>query len=315
MARVKRPRNRVLDYSVYLAVRLLVACCQALPVGAGYRIADLLARLMYHVDKRHRAVAFENLTHAFGAQYDDAGRDRIVRGVYRHFCRMIIEMLHIPKALSLMTYRRYIKLSGHEKILDRLLDGGPMIMITGHFGNWEMAGYLFGVFGFPPCSVARPIDNPYLDKYLRDFRQQTGQTLITKKGGGDQMVNVLEQGGVLSVLADQDAGPKGLFVDFFGRPASAHKALALLSLQHNAPIAVGGARRLGNKFEYEIVCEDLIDPSEWAEHPDPVRAITQRYTTALERLIRRDPEQYMWLHRRWKHQPRTKTPATQRDAA
>lgn len=311
----KRARNRAADYAIYLALRLLVAGCQALPVRAGYALADGLALILYRLDRRHRAIAHENLKHAFGTAYDDRQRDGMVRGVYRHFCRMIIEMLHIPRALRLETYRRYVTLTGHAPVLDRLLDGGPMILLSGHFGNWEMAGYLFGVFGFPPCSVIRPIDNPYIDRYLREFREQTGQRLITKKGGGDEMVEVLEQGGVLSVLADQDAGQKGLFVDYFGRPASTHKALALLSLQHNAPIVVGGARRVGDDFHYEVVCEELIDPKDWSDHADPVRAITQQFTSALERMVRRDPEQYLWLHRRWKHQPKPRVKATPAEAA
>jgi KDO2-lipid IV(A) lauroyltransferase len=292
----------MLDLLVYLLVRLLVATCQAIPMVIAYCVADALAWLMFKLDARHRSVAFDNLERAF-PELGLERREQIVRGVYRHFCRMIIEMLKLPKLVSLTSYRKYVQLSGHEPVLDRLLDGEPMIMVTGHFGNWEMAGVLFGLFGFPPCSVARPIDNPYLDQYLRDFRQSTGQTLITKKGGGDQMVEVLDQGGLLSVLADQDAGQRGLFVEYFGRPASSHKAIALLALQHGVPIVVGGARRLGNHFRYEIVCEAVIDPGDYATHPDPVRAMTQAYTSALESLVRRAPEQYLWLHRRWKHQP------------
>ena len=108
---------------------------------------------------------------AFGDQYTEAERDRIVRAVYLHFCMMLMEILHIPRKLHPTTWRDRITLVGHERIVDRLLKGGPLIMLTGHFGNWEMAGYLFGVFGFPPNSVARTLDNPYLDRYLRSFRE------------------------------------------------------------------------------------------------------------------------------------------------
>jgi KDO2-lipid IV(A) lauroyltransferase len=177
-------------------------------------------------------------------------------------------------------------------------------MLTGHFGNWEMAGYLFGVFGFPPNSVYRPLDNPYLDRYIRSFRERTGQTLIPKKGGYDQMLEVLQSGRVLSFIADQDAGEKGMFVDFFGRPASTHKAIALLAIEHRAPILVGYARRIGPGFRYEVGCEEILEPAELTGTADDVRLLTQRFTSAIERIVRRDPEQYLWLHRRWKHQPR-----------
>lgn len=303
---MKRRRNQALDYAVYLLVRLIVGIAQALSIEQSYAFAEFLAGILYRFDTRHRRVAMENLQVAFGDRYSLAQRDLIIRGVYKHFCMMVMEMLHIPRKLHPTTWRRRITLVGHEPVVDRLLSGGPMIMLTGHFGNWEMAGYLFGVFGFPPSSVYRPLDNPYLDRFLRSFRERTGQKLIPKKGGYDEMLHVLRSGQVLSFIADQDAGEKGMFVDFFGRPASTHKAIALLAIEHNAPIVVGYARRIGPGFRYEVGCEAMIDPSELTGSGDDVRLLTQRYTTAIETVIRRSPEQYLWLHRRWKHQPKPK---------
>jgi KDO2-lipid IV(A) lauroyltransferase len=314
MSRSKKPRPAALDYLVYLVARFIVAVAQAMTIEQSYALADALAALAYRVDKRHRVVADDNLRAAFGDDLDAEGRDRIIRGVYRHFFRMIMEMLHIPRKMHLETWRRRVRLVGHEPVLDHLLStrSGPMIMLSGHFGNWEMAGYLFGVFGFPPHSVARPLDNVYLDAFLRRFRERTGQKMIAKKGGYDDMLEVLRGGGVLSMLADQDAGERGLFVDFFGRPASTHKAIGLLAVEYNAHVVVGTAHRVGPGFDYEVRCHDLIAPESWADHPDPVRFVTERYTKALERAVRLAPEQYLWLHRRWKHQPkprRTRVPA------
>ena len=300
---MKRRRPAV-DYIIYLAARLFVSLCQAMSVERSYRFADLMAAVLYRCDARHRRVGMENLRLAFGGQYNEAQRDRIVRGVYRHFCRMLMEILHIPRKLHPTTWRDRITLVGHEPVVDRLLRGGPLIMLTGHFGNWEMAGYLFGVFGFPPHSVARTLDNPYLDRFLRSFRERTGQKMIAKKGGSDQILDVLAGGKVLSFLADQDAGQNGMYVEFFGRPASTHKSIAILALQHNAPVVVGYARRIGPGFRYEVGCDAIIEPDEWTGTADDARLLTQRYTAALERIIRRDPDQYLWLHRRWKHQPK-----------
>jgi Kdo2-lipid IVA lauroyltransferase/acyltransferase len=305
---MKKRRNRVVDYAVYLFVRLIVGIGQALTIEQSFALARLIARVFYQLDPRHVAVGVENLRHAFGDRYTEAERDAIVRKVYLHFAMMLMEMLHIPRKLHPETWRHRIKLSGHEAIVGRLLQGGPIIMLSGHFGNWEMAGYLFGVFGFPPNSVARSLDNPYLDRYIRMFRERTGQKLIPKTGGYEQMLEVLRSGGVLSFLADQDAGQNGLYVDFFGRPASTHKAIALLAIEHRAPVIVGYARRLGRGFHYEVGCSAIIEPDELPGTPDDVRILTQRFTTALEAAIRRDPEQYLWLHRRWKHQPKAKKP-------
>ncbi len=299
-------RRRSIDFLVYLGVRLIVGLGQMLTVEQSYWLARLIARIFYQLDPRHRAVGMENLECAFGDRYTEAERDQIVRRVYEHFAMMLMEILHIPRKLHPTTWRDRITLVGHEGVLDRLITGGPVILLSGHFGNWEMAGYLFGVFGFPPNSVARALDNPYLDDFLRRFRERTGQKMIPKSGGYDQMLDVLRDGGILSFLADQDAGQRGLFVDFFGRPASTHKAIALLAIEHRAPVVVGYARRIGPGFRYEVGCDAIIEPEEFNGTSDDARLLTQRYTAALENIVRRSPEQYLWLHRRWKHQPRPK---------
>jgi Kdo2-lipid IVA lauroyltransferase/acyltransferase len=117
------------------------------------------------------------------------------------------------------------------------------------------------------------------------------------------MQGILSRGGILATLADQDAGQRGLFVDFFGRPASTHKAIALLALEYSVPIVVSLARNLGRPLSYEMATEEVILPEEYQGRPDAVQALSQRFTAVLERGIRRAPEQYFWLHRRWKHQP------------
>jgi KDO2-lipid IV(A) lauroyltransferase len=301
---MKKQRNAVFDYAVYVATRLFVGVAQALTIEQCYALARFVAAIVYHVDKRHRLVALDNLRHAYGDALDDAGRDRIVRGVYRHFFMLIMELVHIPRKLHRTTWRQYIQLDGHGEVIERLLDRGPVIMLSPHFGNWEMAGYLFGVFGFPPYSVARTLDNPHLDRFLREFRERTGQKLIPKKGGYDQMLEVLREGKVLSFLADQDAGQNGLYVNFFGRLASAHKAIGILAIEYRTPVVVGYARRIGPGFRYEVGCTRIIDPWEWEGRRDDVEWLTQEYTSALEAAIRKAPEQYLWLHRRWKHQPK-----------
>ncbi|MFO0959631.1 MAG: lysophospholipid acyltransferase family protein [Isosphaeraceae bacterium] len=299
-----KKRRPALDYLVYLAIRAGVGLIQALTIEQSYAIARGLALVLYLVDRRHRAVAIDNLTHAYGDRYSPAERDRIVLQVYEHFCMLLMEIVHIPRKLHVTNWRDRITLKGHGPVIERLLDGGPVIMLTPHFGNWEMAGYLFGVFGFPPYSVARTLDNPHLDRFLRRFRERTGQKLIPKKGGYDDMLAVLKSGGVLSFLADQDAGQNGLYVEFFGRQASTHKAIALLAIEYRTPVVVGCARRIGPGFRYEVSCDRIIDPAEWEGRADDVRWLTQEYTSALEMAIRQAPEQYLWLHRRWKHQPK-----------
>jgi KDO2-lipid IV(A) lauroyltransferase len=117
------------------------------------------------------------------------------------------------------------------------------------------------------------------------------------------MEEVMRGGGIISTLGDQDAGQRGLFVEFFGRPTSTHKAIALLALEHQAHISVCAAHKIGEPMRYVIDCSDHLSHAELLAEPGGVRGITQRFTRAFERLVRLDPRQYFWLHRRWKHQP------------
>ncbi|MCZ2344300.1 MAG: lysophospholipid acyltransferase family protein [Bacteroidales bacterium] len=299
-----KSRNRVLDYTVYLVVRMLVCVLQAMPMSWAFACAEGLARLAYRVDRRHRAVAAENLRHAFPElAHNEAAIDQLVRGCYRHVCTLAVELVLIPRKLHLENWRRYASLVNGGPQLEGLLSPRPLLIVTAHFGNWEMAGYALGAVGFRTYAIARVLDNPYLERFLLQFRQKTGQTIIAKKDDFDRLTNVLQSGGKVATLADQDAGPRGVFVDFFGRSASAHKAVALMAIEFDAPMVVIGVPRVGYPMRYEIICEDRIDPRDYASRGDAVKAITQRYHAALERLIRRHPEQYFWLHRRWKSQP------------
>jgi KDO2-lipid IV(A) lauroyltransferase len=301
---MSKPRSRIVDFAVYLAVRVFVCIIQGLSLEAGCTLANIIAWLAYRIDRRHREVAMDNLCHALGDRTTAAERDAIVRSVYKHFCQVIIEISHLPRRMHPQNWRRYTAVVGGRRLVDCLLSDRPILLLTGHYGNWEMAGYVLGLLGFPIHSVARPLDNPYLEDYLRRFRERTGQKLLAKKGDFEKMQDILVQGGLLGTLADQDAGKRGIFVNFFNRPASTHKANAFLSLQYNVPILVSVARNAGRPFQYEMIAEELILPEDYEKHPDPVTAITQRFTSTLERLIREVPEQYFWLHRRWKHQPR-----------
>ena len=298
-------RSATLDWLVYLAVRLAVAVVQALPEDLAWAFAGLLARVAYRVDRRHRAVARENLRHAF-PQLDAAGVERLVKGMYRHLATMIVEMVLMPRKLharNVDDHVRYPNQGDFDRVVGWVNSGRPLLVVTGHFGNWEMFSYACGLAGFRGAVVARRLDNPYLDRFLTRFRVATGQEILDKNRDYDAIQRLLASGGYLGLVGDQDAGQRGVFVDFFGRPASTFKSIALLSLEYGAPVLVFGAYRRGAPLCYDLCLADVILPEEHAPERDPVRGITERYTRALERLVRLAPEQYFWLHRRWKHQP------------
>lgn len=301
----KKPRNRLADYAAYVAVRVVVCVLQALPLRISLGFARVLAWLVYQVDKRHREVARDNLRHAFPERCADPVEcDRLVRACYRHFLTVVVEIAVLPRKLWVYNWRLSNRVERFERLITPLLGDRPVLLVTAHFGNWEMAGYATGVTGLKTYAIARVLDNPYLHKFLLKFRQRTGQTILSKSGDFDRITAALESGAAVATLGDQDAGPKGLFVDFFNRPASTHKAVALLALQHDAVMVVVGAPRVGTPMRYAWEIEDVIDPRDYAgRRANAVKAITVRFTQGIERMVRKYPEQYFWLHRRWKHQP------------
>jgi KDO2-lipid IV(A) lauroyltransferase len=300
-----KPRNPAADYAIYLTVRLFICVIQALPLAAALAFADGLAWLAYRLDHRHRKVAADNIGHAFPGLSATA-IDRRVRAVFRHFCRLVIEITFLPRKMHTANWPKYVEMTDPRRFVDRLLSRRPVLLLTGHFGNWEMGGWTLGLLGFRSYAVARTLDNPHLNAFLGRFRRGTGQEIISKGGGFERMKTILAAGGIIATLADQDAGQKGLFVDFFGRPASTHKGVVLLALEHQVPMVVLGVRQNGRPLDYQIVIGDVIMPEDYEGRPDPVREMTQRFTTALEQIIRTAPGQYFWLHRRWKHEPKAK---------
>ena len=298
-----RQRSRALDCAVYLLVRMGVCIVQALPWDAALALVDPLAWLMRRFNRRHRQVALENLSFAF-PELSPAARATLVQDCYRHFATMIVEIIRLPRLLHRRTLGHYVQ-HGREfqQVFDWIHQGRPLIVVSGHLGNWEVLSYVAGLFGCYGASVARRLDNAYLHRFITRFRSKAGQVLLDKSGDGRRMVDFLRRGSWLAFVADQDAGPRGVFVDFFGRPASTFKSIAQLSLEYAAPVVVMGAVRIGQPMSYWLCVEDVIEPEAYRAARDAVRSITQRYTGALERMVRRHPEQYFWLHRRWKHQP------------
>jgi len=292
-------RKHVVDYLAYLLVRVLIAVVQALDIRSGQKLARRLAWLFADVLKLRGKVVDENLAHAF-PELDADQRRELARDMWEHLFLLVLEVAHAARKVHETNWRDYVRLRNVEPLVRLLLSDRPVIIITGHFGNFEVGGTMLGILGFPTHTVARNLDNPYLDRFVARWRSSTGQHLIPKNGGYDQILEVLSQAGTLSFLADQYAGPKGCWVEFFGRPASTHKAIALLAVEHDAPMAVCVARRLREPLKIEMHAVDILDPREDRPETSSVRAMTQWYTSRLEEMIRLSPEQYWWLHRRWK---------------
>jgi Kdo2-lipid IVA lauroyltransferase/acyltransferase len=289
----------LLDYLVYVVVRVLICVAQSATVETGATVARALAWFMGDVLRLRRSVVDDNLRHAF-AELSDAERRRLARRMWEHLFLLVLEVAHSPRKIHDTNWRHHVRLNNVAPLVEALLGDRPTMLVTAHFGNFEVAGFTLGLLGFPTYSVARTLDNPYLDRFVNQFRGMTGQYIIPKKGGYDQILDVLGDGQALAFLADQYAGPKGCWVEFFGRPASAHKAIALLSLENDAPMIVCAGRRLDRPMQFEMRVTGIADPREAGDEVGSLRQLTQWYTSRLEELIRLSPEQYWWVHRRWR---------------
>ena len=301
--------RQLFEYAFFLTMLFVVKC---LPVRATVAMADGMAWFVHHVVPKkwtRYAISRDNLRQAFGESTPDKEIDRIIHGMWRHLFRMVCEMVQLPRRFRLANCSEVLDFERRNDCVRALCSGRPVLFLGGHFGNWEISVNTFGHFGFPMGVVARPLDNPYLHKWFKDFRESTGNSLILKHGAGSELSEIMEQGGMASLLCDQDAGRTGVFVDFFGRPASTFKSIALLALQYNALVVVGGAFRLPDAAQrdarwvrFNLATQDVIDPADY-QGSNGIAELTQRFTSSLEDLIRKAPEQYFWVHRRWKSPP------------
>ena len=302
----QKPRNKLIDLLQYLALRATGTCVQMFSIDTALYVGRLLGDLVYWSFHVHRARALANLRLAFGPKVSDRWIRHTARQSFRHLGMLVIEVLYAPRLVKLNTAFRYIRMQDMSACLHLLAQDRPAIIVTGHYGNWELASFAFAAMGLTSYSVARHLPNPYIHGYVFGLREKTGQRFLTKKGATASVTAVLSANQIVCFLADQDAGARGLFVDFFGRPASTFRSIALLARAYNAPIIVGASTRLGQKFRYEFHIEEIIYPEQWQSQSDEVVWITATYTKAIERLARRCPEQYLWVHRRWKSKPRNK---------
>lgn len=294
-----------LAWLLYIAVRAAFAVMQVFPIDWNLQTAQILAKIWAVVMPRHRQRAVANLSAAFGRAYPMSRISRLADHCLESVTMFVVEAICLPRLINAFTWSRYIELVNFDDALRLILGGKGVIFVTGHYGSFEVMGHLLAALGFDMTAVMRPLDNAYLNRFMVASRRTHGLTLLDKKGAMSSAEGLLADGALLAFIGDQDAGRKGIFVDFFGRPASTYKSIALLAMATGAPIVVGYARRRGNVARYEVGVQRIIDRHEWEQQADPLRWITQEYTSAIESFVREAPEQYLWIHRRWKSRPKS----------
>lgn len=308
--RKKKEHNPVTDLLIYLALRILVVFLYLFDVETNLNTACFLGRLLWKYYHRGRNRALENLRASF-PEKDEKWIWEVGRRSFEHIVMLAVDVLFTPRLVKRHNWRNYSRYKNAERTKWLMQEGRGLLIVGGHYSNFEIVGYLMGLFGFNVYSIARPLDNKFINNYLYGVRRRMGQKIIDKKGAAKLMGQAASTGATLCFVADQDAGKKGIFVDFFGRKASTYKSIGLIAITNNIPIVVGYSRRIGNHFYFELGVNRIIFPEEWADKEDPLEWITVEYTKAIENFVREDPSQYWWLHRRWKHRPKTEAPEQQ----
>jgi Kdo2-lipid IVA lauroyltransferase/acyltransferase len=280
---------------------LIAALVGWLPRSVMLALAHGLGRVWAACDGRHLAIAADNLRQAF-PDWDEARIARTARGVYAHFGAIMVDLLWLGRR-SRDEILSIVEWEGCEHYEAAKASGSGMLFVLGHLGNWEVLGVAHGYVHEPAGVIARPLDNPALDERLTSFRRRGGNIVISKWQALQQTLRLIRVGKGVAVLIDQNVQEKdGIFVRFFGRPAATTTVAAAVALKTGCILVPVRTRLLPNghyRFSYEA-------PPAWTptgERVTDIVGLTQALTSRIEAWVREAPEQWLWLHRRWKTQP------------
>lgn len=300
--------HRAIDPVVYGALRAVVALLLSIPPRTAERLARSMARAFLRIDRTRRETARENLRVAFSVRLTERQRERLLVRSYEHAFVVGMEVVWRPRLLpSLKAYRRCTEIFGDvPAIREDLRAGRGGFILGGHLGNWEMSGGYLCAEGVPLAAVGRRIDNPYVHDWLTRLRGGE-EVMIEKAGAVRQVLKAVERGRFVGMLADQNAGKGGMFVPFFGVAASTFRTPAALAVRARIPVYFAAAIRRGSGFRYEFRLRKYEIPEE-GDMLDRERRLLEAYSLQIEEWTREAPEQYLWLHRRWRTRPEGDAP-------
>jgi KDO2-lipid IV(A) lauroyltransferase len=280
----------------FLLVKALILLVRAVPAPLVPKLGAGVGLLACYLDRSHRRVALDNVSAALPARASE--RRAIVRQAFQHFGRLLFELLKFH-TLSPERMLARVEFEGEERVRAAHAHGTGVIFVTGHFGYWELQA-LVHALKFPPMAVmARALDNAPLNQLLEDMRTRTGNAVIYRQGGIRRVLRRLQGGGAVGVLIDQHIlGKDAVHVEFFNRRAATTSAVAALAIRTGARVVPLFALPLPGG-RYRMIYEHPIELP-LADAADPIRELTQRCTDVLEMYVRRNPELWLWMHRRWR---------------
>jgi Kdo2-lipid IVA lauroyltransferase/acyltransferase len=281
----------------YAMVALTTAITRRLPWSVVQAMGTGLGFLFYTLDGRHRRIAMGNVAAAFPRK-TTAERRRLVRRVFGHFGRLLFEMLKFSGLTHAEMLNR-VEFEGDDRVRAAHALGKGALLFTGHFGCWEINAMAHGAALWPMGVLARPLDNARLHRLLERIRGCTGNYVIYRRGALRRVLKALAANDAIAILIDQHIqAPDAVTVSFFDRPAATTLALAVLALRTGAPVIPVFATPLPGG-RYKLTYEHPVDPPV-DDSPEAIRDFTQRCTDVLEMQVRRQPDLWLWMHRRWR---------------
>jgi KDO2-lipid IV(A) lauroyltransferase len=296
-------RNRALRNWVEAAlVQVIFAVLRVLPRRVRLLAGKGLGLGLYRLSPRHRRMAHANLERAFGDGLSPLKKQRIARASFAHLGLLLCDSLAFPQ-IDPERVSEIAVFEGLEHVREAYAQRKGVFVFSGHYGNWEMVALLQGYLGLPLAMVTRPLDNPFLERQLHRYRTLSGNRVIHKRGAAREILRAIREGWGVAIVIDQNVrGEDGIFVDFFGSPASTTPALATLALKTEAPIIpVFGIPLPDGRYRVRYLPEVRFQKS--GDTKRDILELTQLCTRIIEDQVRREPEFWVWMHRRWRTRP------------
>jgi len=291
--------KHLLEYLFYLKVAFIL---RTLPLGAAYWLAARFGDFIFALGTR-KQVTIDNLRQVFGDTKTDRELEKSARNVYRNFSMTACEVLRL-RGYSIQEISGRVIFDGLEHLDNAYRKGRGTVLVTGHLGCWDIMGFAILEKGYPMTYVSGGFRNQRIDDLYNRFREEKGIPVLPRRYALRGAVKALKQNRFLGIVSDQNAGDNGAFVDFFGRKASTPKGAALFALRTGAEmVVVLDAPEPGTKrVKHRAYIRPVVIEKTGNEDKD-VFLYTQEFTRIIEEIIRKHPEDYFWLHRRWKTRP------------
>ena len=295
------------DWLEYAAVLVLLKKLGFLPRSLARGFGAAMARILYGLSPKLRKTAEMNLRTAF-PEWSESQRNATIRGMVRNLGWMAAEFALFPK-YSKENIEQVVVLDGNENFLEGERRGKGVLFLTGHIGAWELSSFAHALYGYPLHYMARPLDNQRIDDLVNGYRCLSGNRPIFKNESARVVLKVLKEAGTIGILADQNTMPEeAVFVDFFGRKASTSTGIARMALHTDAAVVPGYAVWDASIGKYRLRFEPPVELIRTGETERDVLENTQKFTKVLEDIIRKYPEQWVWVHGRWNTRPKGEPP-------